>query len=281
MAPRIRKARPSDKEQLMSFIRGVWGGHDYIPQVWDEWVRERASPVYVVEVDGVPVGMNRLKLLDDGSAWLEGVRVHPAYRGRGLATMLGENSLKVARRRGATLFRLASDSRNRAAHRQISRLGFAEAARFSVYAPSKGPLARDGARLVLPSELDDTIRLIRGTREFELGRGVYWDGWRATAMTDEVTRGLVEGGGVWKSGRAVAVARLGGEGRGVWEQICFLGGEPRDAVRLARRLLGRERGASERWTYVPQRSPVVHALRASGFERDVSIILFERGAAKG
>ncbi|MDG7014148.1 MAG: GNAT family N-acetyltransferase [Nitrososphaerota archaeon] len=265
----------------MSFIKGVWGGHDYIPKVWDDWVRDRASPMYVVEVDGVPVGMNRLRLLDDGSAWLEGVRVHPAYRGRGLATMLGENSLKVARRRGATGFKLASDSRNRAAHRQISRLGFTETARFSVYTPSKGALARDGARLVRPSELDDTVRLIRGTKEFELGRGVYWDGWRATTMTHGVTRGLVDGGEVWRLGRAVAVARLGREGRGVWEQICFLGGEPPDAVRLARCLLGREMDASERWAYVPQRSRVVHALRASGFVRHVSMVLFEREAAKG
>ena len=91
-----RPARPSDKAPLMSFIREVWGGHDYIPYVWDWWLKDRTGKMFVVEVDGVPVGMNRVRFLEDGSAWFEGVRVHPDFRGKGLATMLGENSMKVA-----------------------------------------------------------------------------------------------------------------------------------------------------------------------------------------
>ena len=281
MGPKVRPARLSDKEPLMSFIRGVWGGHDYIPRVWDEWFRDKANPMYVVEVDGVPVGMNRMTILEDGSAWLEGVRVHPAHRGRGLATMLGENSLRVARRRGAKAFRLASGSRNKAAHRQIARLGFTEVTRFSVYEPVKGALARDGAKRVSPGDLDEAERLMRRTKEFVIGHGVYWNNWRATLMTPGVTRGLAEEGAVWRLGDAVAVAKPGGEGRGSWEQVCFIGGEPTDAVRLARCLFGRNRDASQRWAYVPQGSPLVHAMRTSGFARRVSIVLFEWKAAKG
>ncbi len=280
MGIRVRPARLSDKEPLMSFIRGVWGGHDYIPRVWGEWFRDKANPMYVVEVDGVPVGMNRMTMLEDGSAWLEGVRVHPDHRGKGLATMLGENSLRVARKRGAMAFKLASGSRNKRAHRQIARLGFTEVTRFSVYEPVKGALARDGARRVGPEDLDEAERLMRRTKEFEIGHGVYWNNWRAALMTPGVTRRLVEEGAVWRLGGAVAVTKPGGEGRD-WEQIGFLGGEPTDAVRLARCLFGRRKGASERWAYVPQGSPLIHALRTSGFARRVSVVLFEWKAAKG
>ena len=115
MVPRVRRVRPSDRAPLMSFIKGVWGGHDYIPYVWDEWAKDEVNPMFVVEVDGTPVGMNRLRFLEDGSAWFEGVRIHPAHRGRGLATMLGENSIRVAKRRGATEFKLTSGSRNKMA----------------------------------------------------------------------------------------------------------------------------------------------------------------------
>ncbi len=281
MAPRVRRARVSDRAPLMAFLKGIWGGHDYIPYVWDEWVKDRVNPMFVVEVDGTPVGMNRLRFLEDGSAWFEGVRVHPAQRGKGLATMLGENSMRVAKKRGATEFKLTSGSRNKAAHRQIARLGFVEVARFSIYEPSKGPLGRDGAEQVRKGGLDDALRLMRGTKEFEIGKGVFWHNWGAARITPGVMKSLVEEGAVWRLGGAVAVARLGGEGRGVWEQIGFLGGEPQDAVRLARSLFGRKKDASDRWAYVPQKSPIIHPLRLSGFRLHFSNVLFERKPAKG
>src|SRR5271157_1929223 len=84
---RIREARPSDKEPLIDFIKDVWGGHDYIPKVWDAWIGDRKARMFVVEVDGRPVGMNRMRFLPDGVAWLEGARIHPDFRRKGLATM--------------------------------------------------------------------------------------------------------------------------------------------------------------------------------------------------
>jgi len=77
------------------------------------------------------------------------------------------------------------------------------------------------------------------------------------------------------------VAREGGEGRETWEQVCFIGGPPSDAVRLVRSLMGRRRRVSERWVFVPQGSPVIHSLREEGYRRHFSMVLFERRAAKG
>ena len=147
MAARVRLARASDKEPLMAFIRHVWGGHDYLPRVWDQWLRDPHGRTYVVEVGGVPVGTNRVTFLEDGSAWFEGVRVHPDFRGKGLATMLGKNSLRVAEARGVKVFRLTSGSTNKAAHRQIARIRFSEVSRFSVYRPPDGwrPPRKKGA----------------------------------------------------------------------------------------------------------------------------------------
>jgi GNAT superfamily N-acetyltransferase len=100
MIARVRPARQADKEPLMSFIKDNWGGHDYIPQAWDEWLENKEGRVFVVEADGVPVGMNRVKFLLDGSAFLEAARVHPGFRGRGLATMLGRSAMRFAMDRG-------------------------------------------------------------------------------------------------------------------------------------------------------------------------------------
>ena len=279
MDARVRPARPSDKAPLMSFIRKVWGGHDYIPQVWDGWLRDPRGIVSVVEVGGVPVGMNRVQFLEDGSAWFEGVRVHPDYRGKGLATLLGENSMRVARERGVGVFRLTSGSTNKMAHRQISRMKFSEVSRFSVYAPRSLSRGAGGARKVEVDELDEVSATMKSSKEYSLGSGVFWDNYTAASLTPEVQRKLVREGAVWRRGKAVGVTRLGAGG--AWEQACFIGGPPSDAVPLAAFLVGRKKTAREHWVFVPQGSPIIKGLRQRGFRRNFAMILFERRAAKG
>jgi len=280
---RVRAARRDDRAPLMSFIKDVWGGHDYIPRVWDEWMRDAKGEMFVVELGGVPVGMNRVRYLEDGSAWFEGARVHPDFRGQGLATMLGENSMRVARAKGARVFRLTSGSTNRPAHRQIAKIAFEEVARFSVYEPDEEKRLNPagGALKVGTAGFAEALRLLRGSREYTLGAGVFWHDWSAASLTPKVVRRLVEEGAVWRSGEAIAAAREGGEGGETWEQVCFIGGPPSGAVRLVKSLMGRRRRVSERWVFVPQGSPVIHSLREEGYRRHFSMVLFERRAAKG
>jgi len=280
---RVRRARPEDRAPLMSFIKDIWGGTDYIPKVWNAWLRDDRGRMFVVEVDGVPVGMNRVRFLEDGSAWFEGARVHPSFRGRGLASKLGENSIRFAEGRGARVFRLTSGSRNESAHRQIARIKFGEVARFSVYEPPRRRKLKPtgDATKVTTDEVQETMSLVEGSREFRLGTGVFWHDFTAAALTHKVVEMLVREGAVWRAGKAVAVTREGGEGSGIWEELCFLGGPPGDAMKLVGSLLGRNKKAVERWVFLPRGSPLIRGLRAQGFERNFSMILFERRSAKG
>jgi GNAT superfamily N-acetyltransferase len=277
----VRLARRSDKAPLMSFIKDVWGGHDYIPRVWDSWIRDTKNRMFVVEVDGVPVGMNRIRFLEDGSAWFEGARVHPSYRSQGLGSMLGENSMKVAGGLGITTFRLTSGSRNHIAHRQIARIRFKEVARFSVYEPPKGHRPVGRVERLSAGDSSVALRAIRDTAEHRLGHGVFWHDFGAASLTPKVVEGLVKEGAVWRLGRAVAVVRDGGGGTRWWEELCFVGGPPEEALKLVRALIGRKKRAAEAWVFLPQGSPIIHALREAGFKRSHSNILFERLAAKG
>ncbi len=281
----VREARPSDKGPLMSFIKDIWGGHDYIPRVWDEWVRDQGAEMFVVLADGRQVGMSRVRFLEDGSAWLEGARVHPDFRGKGLASALGERSMEAAREKGVGIFRLASGSRNKPAHRQIARMGFAEVSRTSVYVPPEGAhrAPKRGTVRAMPGDTSRVLGMIRDSREFELGSEVMWDTFAAYSMTPDVVAGAVRAGSVYTNGDAVAIVRPGSEGREEWRQVCFVGGDPGDAAELAAHLLTRkERRKTDRsFVYVPQGSPVIGELRRAGLKRDFSLILFERTAAKG
>jgi hypothetical protein len=37
----IRRARPSDKREVLAAVRTIWGGNDRIPDVFDAWVMHR------------------------------------------------------------------------------------------------------------------------------------------------------------------------------------------------------------------------------------------------
>jgi GNAT superfamily N-acetyltransferase len=283
LAFKVRRARPSDKAPLMSFIKDVWGGHDYIPSVWDDWMEDASAQMFVVVAGGVPVAMNRVRFLEDGSAWFEGVRVHPDFRGIGLATMLGENAMKVAKEAGATTFRLTSSSWNKPAHRQVARMRFAETARVSVYDPKEGSRFRpqSGVRKAKPADGKAVFDLIRRSKEFRMGAGVMWDSFSAVSLTREVVSKKVAEGAVMTADDAVGIAKLGREGRTRWNQVCFLAGGAEGAVKLVHHIFATRGEKHWRFVVVPHGSPLIGALRRDGMKRAFSLVLFERKAAKG
>jgi len=282
---RVRPAKPTDKGQLMSFVKDIWGGHDYIPRIWDEWLKDKTGRMFVVEFNDIPVGMSRVRFLEDGSAWLEGARVHPDFRGRGLASMLGEESMRFAMERGANVFRLTSWSGNRAAHRAIARMNFKETSRISAYGPEKGTRFAP-QKEVSPAGMNDLAlvkKLISESREFRLGSGVFWNAFKAIQLSPSVIEKLASEGSVWTTRESVVIGRVEGEGGETWRQVCFLAGERDEPVKLVRHVLGQRRRmkSTRRIVYLPQGSHLIGELRRERFSRLTSLILFERTATKG
>lgn len=280
MEIQVRPAGPKDREPLMSFIKDVWGGHDYIPHVWDDWLKDKQAKMFVVTADGTPVGMNRMRTLQDGSVWLEGARVHPDYRGLGLASRLGENAVRIGRELGANVFRLTSGSWNRPAHRQVARMGFGEIARISVYEAPRGkrfPPQR-APRTASPRDLEAAMEAIMTSREYRLGAGVVWDGFAATKLTENVVGRLIGEKAVYLADGAVAIAKLGGEGRAVWRQVGFLGGSAEGAKSLVKHIFGKkEKKRTDRsLAYMVQGSRLIASMKDIGLERRWPLALFER-----
>lgn len=98
----IRSAQPTDRDAILAFCARIWEGHDYLPQVWDEWLNDAQGLLLVALLEGVPIAVARADLSLPHEAWLEGMRVDPAHRQEGVATALFQAQLEeVARRGGA------------------------------------------------------------------------------------------------------------------------------------------------------------------------------------
>jgi GNAT superfamily N-acetyltransferase len=104
----IRPVRPTDRERVTELVAAVWEGHDYIPQVFDEWVSDPGSWFQAAEQGGIVVGVQRVRPIADGIAWYEGLRVAPEHRRQGVARAMLSAAVAQARGLGFRELRLAA-----------------------------------------------------------------------------------------------------------------------------------------------------------------------------
>ncbi|MEW6216856.1 MAG: GNAT family N-acetyltransferase, partial [Candidatus Bipolaricaulota bacterium] len=60
-----------------------------MPLVLDGWLTE--GGLVVAELNGDLAGFGKLTLLSPGEVWLEGLRVDPTHRGKGVAKALAQH----------------------------------------------------------------------------------------------------------------------------------------------------------------------------------------------
>src|SRR2546428_14131557 len=126
-----RRARPSDKRDVLGAVRTIWGGHDRVPDLFDRWVTHRTGPFFVAESAGRVVGMGKLTVVSPTEAWLEGGRVAPRWRRKGIATALIAHRIPYARERGFRVLRFSTPSDNPPVHRAARHFGFERVAALS------------------------------------------------------------------------------------------------------------------------------------------------------
>jgi len=198
--------------------------------------------------------------------------------------MLGKNSVRFATKKGVGTLRLVSNVRNASARRQVAKMRFREIGRVSIYNPKRPFRAsRSSVRFAVASDVARVSRTVRFSREFRLGGGVFWDGFRAVSLNEKTIRRLVRERRALMSGSAVAFFKRGTEGDEPFTQVCFACGDYRDVVNIIRRVFRRERGRRKvlRYLSAPTGSPLAEFARRAGLRHWSTFILFQRKAPKG
>jgi len=154
----VRPARAEDRDAVVAFTRETWAdrdGEDYVPDVFEAWIAGDGDDqrTFVLEVDerveqtlsggetvthGV-AGICQGVLLSDEEAWAQGMRVNPAFRGRGASLDLTDAVFDWAADRGATVCRNMVFSWNVAGLGQSRAGGFAPATEFRWARPEPDP----------------------------------------------------------------------------------------------------------------------------------------------
>lgn len=127
-----RPARPADRAAVAEISAQIWEGEDYVPEVFDDWVADPRGEFTLFFEGEQLVAFGKLTELLAGEWWLEGLRVHPAYQGRGIASQAHDYAVALADRIASGVLRFATGDFNVAVHRLAEHTGFAHVASFVV-----------------------------------------------------------------------------------------------------------------------------------------------------
>ena len=116
----IRQAIDEDWDQI-SEVSKRSGYEDYINHEGKSYLKWGEVLVYEDRTIG---GFSKIEYLDDCSAWLSGLRVHPAYWRRGIGTKLTEASIELALEHNCTSARMLINDENEASLNLSLKLGF-------------------------------------------------------------------------------------------------------------------------------------------------------------
>ena len=221
----VRPARAEDRDAVLAFCARIWEGHDYIPYVWDAWLADPrgALLVAVEQTSERPVGLVHVRMVCDDEAWMEGIRVDPDARRRGIGRLLSTASLSAARERGATVARLMVSRANTPSQELATGFGYVKVAEVLRYeAQALESSARDedergveaaeseigpepmldvapGARLTIhgPDEFERIWTWLEGSSLLPLSGGLGFGDWSARALSEPDVRAALEEGRVW------------------------------------------------------------------------------------
>ncbi len=272
-----RPVLPADKEQAFPFLRRIWEGEDYLPDVWDEWLADPRGLFAAAELEGRVVGLGRLTDLGEGESWLEGLRVDPDLQGRGIGSHIHEYLLERWRASGATVVRLATASTREPVHRMCRRTGFAQVANLiDVAAPAVA--GSHSFCAVSPQEVPE--RFV-GWAETEIGRafsGLLELHWQWARQTPQRLRALAAEGQAWswRGGRGAVVAVRGKPQDEPCLRLHAVAGEAEDLSSLLTqaRCLAAELGLEEVCWRAPADEAWMPTLLEAGFEPRWSMTLF-------
>ena len=133
---KIRKAKDTDKNEVVNFCKNTFEWGDYIDKVWDTWLKDTSGLLLVAETNDntkqnpYPIALAHISECPDNILWIEGLRVNRKYRHMGIASSLITHITKIGLRNGFKEFNAIVSKTNTPSQRMLEKNGFSK--RFEV-----------------------------------------------------------------------------------------------------------------------------------------------------
>lgn len=203
----MRPAKEEDKDPVLKFTERTWEEGDYIKHVWDKWINDKNGILLVGDLNGEPIALLHCRYLPDNSGWLEGLRVHPDYRRKGVATQINREALKFLKKRGINVIRGAIFEGNTASINLTKKLGFTLInPDWLIYHIEPKKLEDDEInfyKAIQPVEI--SIKELVDSSEYNLRNGLFYYWWSWFKLTEESYQNAIG-----KYGKLKAIKDQGG-----------------------------------------------------------------------
>ena len=243
----IRPARASDAEAIASFTKDTFEWGDYVPEAFPSWLNQPASHMVVaVDDDDSAIAMSRGRLVSATEAWFHAARVHPEWRGRGIAGEMADVLRAWAGAEGAVVGRLLIEDDNTASIRHVEKIGFRRVTSVvrgtkPVGDASPSPDGNGGRRVqsrlrARPAHATEATPAFASWSFGELGRatrGLVGSHWTYARLTVDHLAAAAKSGSFWEIGGGWAVTDIE-EGS---LEVGWLETRPDDATDLLKALI--------------------------------------------
>jgi N-acetylglutamate synthase-like GNAT family acetyltransferase len=294
---KIRHATKSDKGEVLRFCVNTFEWGDYIDQVWDFWISDRNGVLLVAEHDeeynihgkkrSSVIAISHASLCPNNkNVWLEGIRVHPNFRHRYVATQLLNSMISYGKEQGADEASAIVAGKNITSQLMMESNGFAIISKWSYYNINKIPKRVDKGKLrskVVTSEDTETVRnYLKRSAVYKSSGKTYVNSWRWYSLDLSVLENFI------KHEKVLVIGNDPIEGLGIINkdsdnnfQIVYLDASNmsvlEELISFAVNLIHREDRTYNRiQIFSPQRKYVSTVMEQVGSERPEQFLLYKR-----
>jgi len=170
----------------MEYCKFIWDGRDYVPYVWNDWLKDPHGILAVAEYRGHAIGCAKVTLLAPGQWWFEGFRVDPKFQGLKVGSHIHAYVDEWWMQYGDGTVRLMTNSKNVRVHYLCEKLGFrkiGEAVAFIAL-----PLEDTTDNFTPAKDLKECADFAFASESLSLSNGVADFGWRVLQPDESALR---------------------------------------------------------------------------------------------
>ncbi len=192
---RFRKVTHFDKKRVLEISSKIWGGHDYLQYVFDDWVTDQEGEFTLWEKGGITAGFSKYTRQSDTEAWLEGMRVEESFAKYGAGKAIIQYYISRAKAEGIEAIRLSAFADNKGSIKIVESLGFKKDGYFTLgYKDadkiSKEPFASDAVINIMSTATAWDL-MTRGNAYY-MSNGYISYGWTFRKASYELVNELVK-----------------------------------------------------------------------------------------